>query len=59
MAADSLSGPRGDAIRAESPLGRVATPEDIARAVVYLASPGAEMASGSVLDVNGASHLRM
>jgi 3-oxoacyl-[acyl-carrier protein] reductase len=59
MAADSLSGPRGDAIRAESPLGRVATPEDIARAVVYLASPGAEMASGSVLDVNGASYLRI
>jgi 3-oxoacyl-[acyl-carrier protein] reductase len=59
MAADSLSGPRGDAIRAESPLGRVATPEDVARAVLYLASPGAEMASGSVLDVNGASYLRI
>jgi 3-oxoacyl-[acyl-carrier protein] reductase len=59
MAADSLSGPRGDAIRAESPLGRVATPEDVARAVLYLASPEAEMASGSVLDVNGASYLRI
>jgi 3-oxoacyl-[acyl-carrier protein] reductase len=59
MAADLLSGPRGDAIRAESPLGRVATPEDVARAVLYLASPDAEMASGSVLDVNGASYLRI
>jgi 3-oxoacyl-[acyl-carrier protein] reductase len=59
MAADSLTGPRGDAIRAESPLGRVATPEDVARAVLYLASPEAEMASGSVLDVNGASYLRI
>jgi 3-oxoacyl-[acyl-carrier protein] reductase len=59
MAADSLSGPRGDAIRAESPLGRVATPQDVARAVLYLASPEAEMASGSVLDVNGASYLRI
>jgi 3-oxoacyl-[acyl-carrier protein] reductase len=59
MAADSLSGPRGDAIRAESPLGRVATPEDVARAVLYLASPEAEMASGAVLDVNGASYLRI
>jgi 3-oxoacyl-[acyl-carrier protein] reductase len=59
MAADSLSGARGDAIRAESPLGRVATPEEVARAVLYLASPGAEMASGSVLDVNGASYLRI
>src|SRR6478735_9824670 len=55
MAADTLAGPRGDEIRAESPLGRVATPEDVARAVLYLASPEAEMASGSVLDVNGAS----
>ncbi|MGZ4279030.1 MAG: SDR family NAD(P)-dependent oxidoreductase, partial [Solirubrobacteraceae bacterium] len=59
MAADTLAGPRGDEIRAESPLGRVATPEDVARAVLYLASPEAEMASGSVLDVNGASFLRM
>jgi 3-oxoacyl-[acyl-carrier protein] reductase len=59
MAADSLSGPRGDAIRAESPLGRVATPEDVAGAVLYLASAGAEMASGSVLDLNGASYLRI
>ena len=59
MAADTLDGPRGDDIRAESPLGRVAEPEDVARAVLYLASPGAEMASGTVLDVNGASFLRM
>ena len=33
--------------------------EDVARAVLYLASPEAEMASGTVLDVNGASFLRM
>jgi 3-oxoacyl-[acyl-carrier protein] reductase len=59
MAADTLAGPRGDAIRAESPLGRVATPEEVARAVLYLASPEAEMATGSVLDVNGASYLRI
>jgi 3-oxoacyl-[acyl-carrier protein] reductase len=59
MAADTLAGPRGDAIRAESPLGRVAEPQDVARAVLYLASPGAEFASGTVIDVNGASFLRM
>jgi 3-oxoacyl-[acyl-carrier protein] reductase len=59
MAADTLAGPRGDAIRAESPLGRVATPTDVARAVLYLASPEAEFASGTVVDVNGASFLRM
>jgi 3-oxoacyl-[acyl-carrier protein] reductase len=59
MAADTLAGPRGDEIRAESPLGRVATAADVARAVLYLASPEAEMASGTVIDVNGASFLRM
>ena len=59
MAADTLEGPRGDDIRGESPLGRVAEPRDVARAILYLASPEAEMASGSVLDVNGASFLRM
>ena len=59
MAAETLAGPRADEIRAESPLGRVAAAEDVARAVLYLASPEAEMASGSVLDVNGASFLRM
>jgi 3-oxoacyl-[acyl-carrier protein] reductase len=59
MAAENLAGAKGDARRAESPLGRVATPEEVADAVVYLASPAAAMASGSVLDVNGASYLRM
>jgi 3-oxoacyl-[acyl-carrier protein] reductase len=59
MAADELTGARGEARRAESPLGRVARPEEVAAAVVFLASPGAEMASGAVLDVNGASYLRM
>jgi 3-oxoacyl-[acyl-carrier protein] reductase len=36
-----------------------ATPEDVAAAVLFLASAQAEMTSGSVLDVNGASYLRM
>jgi NAD(P)-dependent dehydrogenase (short-subunit alcohol dehydrogenase family) len=59
MAASELEGERGRMRRAESPLGRVATPEEVAAAVIYLASPAAEMASGAVLDVNGASYLRM
>jgi 3-oxoacyl-[acyl-carrier protein] reductase len=53
-----LSGPGGDAIRAQSPFGRVAQPAEIAAAVVYLASPEAEWASGAILDLNGASYLR-
>ncbi len=59
MAAEALSGEQGRARRTESPLGRVATPEEVAAAIVFLASAEAEMASGSVLDVNGASQLRM
>jgi len=58
MAADYLAGPEGDAIRAQSPFGRVAKPAEIAAAVVYLASPEAEWASGAILDLNGASYLR-
>jgi NAD(P)-dependent dehydrogenase (short-subunit alcohol dehydrogenase family) len=59
MAAFLLEGPEGDAIRGQSPLNRVATPEEIADAVLYLASPGAQWATGTVLDLNGASHLRL
>jgi NAD(P)-dependent dehydrogenase (short-subunit alcohol dehydrogenase family) len=59
MAAEELAGDKGRARRAESPLGRVATPDDVAAAVLYLASPQAELASGTVLDFNGASYLRM
>lgn len=59
MAADALVGEEGDRRRRESPMGRVATPDDVAHAVFYLASPEAEFVTGSVLDVNGASFLRM
>jgi 3-oxoacyl-[acyl-carrier protein] reductase len=58
MVTGLLSGPGGDAIRAQSPFGRVAQPAEIAAAVVYLASPEAEWASGAILDLNGASYLR-
>jgi 3-oxoacyl-[acyl-carrier protein] reductase len=58
MAAELLAAPEGDAIRAQSPFQRVAEPEEIAAAVLYLASPQAEWASGAILDLNGASYLR-
>jgi 3-oxoacyl-[acyl-carrier protein] reductase len=58
MAADYLKGPAGDEIRAQSPFRRVAEAEEIAAAVLYLASPQAEWASGAILDLNGASYLR-
>ncbi len=50
--------PAGEQIRAQSPFGRVAQPDEIAAAVLYLASPQAEWASGAILDLNGASYLR-
>jgi 3-oxoacyl-[acyl-carrier protein] reductase len=58
MTNEHLKPPRGDEIRAQSPFGRVAEPEEIAAAVLYLASAQAEWASGAVLDLNGASYLR-
>ncbi|EQD52137.1 3-oxoacyl-(acyl-carrier-protein) reductase [mine drainage metagenome] len=58
MAKAHLDGPRGDEIRNQSPLGRVARPDEVAAAVVYLAGMDAEYATGAVLDLNGASYLR-
>jgi 3-oxoacyl-[acyl-carrier protein] reductase len=53
-----LAGPAGDAIRAQSPFGRVGEPDEVAAAVAWLASPDAKWATGTVIDVNGASYLR-
>ena len=53
-----LDGPEGENIRRQSPLGRVATPDEVAYAVAFLASEGAEFTTGAILDVNGASYLR-
>jgi NAD(P)-dependent dehydrogenase (short-subunit alcohol dehydrogenase family) len=58
MAREVLDGPGGDAVRAQSPLGRVARPEEVASAVVWLASPEARFSTGTIVDVNGASYLR-
>jgi 3-oxoacyl-[acyl-carrier protein] reductase len=58
MAAEHLNSERGDEIRAQSPFNRVATPAEIAAAVVYLASAEAQWASGAIIDLNGASYLR-
>lgn len=58
MTRDLLAGPEGDGIRAQSPMGRTATPDDVAAAILWLASDGAEFATGTIIDVNGASHLR-
>ncbi len=56
--APKLEGAAGDALRAQSPFGRVGTPEEVAEAVLFLSSPAATWSSGAVIDFNGASHLR-
>lgn len=58
MARESLSGQSGVEIRAQSPFNRVARPQEVAYAVLFLASEGAEFMTGAIIDVNGASYLR-
>jgi NAD(P)-dependent dehydrogenase (short-subunit alcohol dehydrogenase family) len=42
-----------EAFRRRTPLGRLGTPEDVAGAVVFLASDEASFITGEILDVNG------
>ena len=58
MARPYLDSPSRAEIKAQSPFDRVATAEEVAAAIVWLASPAAEWASGSVLDFNGATYFR-
>lgn len=53
-----LEGEQGDSLRGQSPFGRVGAPEEVADAVAYLTSASAVWASGTVLDLNGASYFR-
>ena len=53
-----LDGAEGDGIRNQSPLKRVAKPEEVARTVLFLASEGTDFLTGGIIDVNGASYLR-
>lgn len=58
MAKPLLQGSDGDAIRAQSPMNRVATPEEVARTILFLASEGTDALTGCIIDVNCASYLR-
>jgi 3-oxoacyl-[acyl-carrier protein] reductase len=51
----SLSDEYINALITMTPMGRIGQPEDIARAVFYLASPEATFITGSVLSVDGGS----
>ena len=58
MARPYLTGERKKEILNQSPIGRVAKPEEIAKTVVFLASEGTDFLTGGIIDVNGASYLR-
>ncbi len=45
------------ALLAQIPLGRLGAPEDIARAVAFLAGPNAEYITGTTLHVNGGMYM--
>uniref|UniRef100_A0A450S5R9 3-oxoacyl-[acyl-carrier-protein] reductase n=1 Tax=Candidatus Kentrum sp. FM TaxID=2126340 RepID=A0A450S5R9_9GAMM len=52
-----LSPQQRDLIINQIPLGRIGQAEDVAAAVVYLASPGAAYVTGETLHVNGGMHM--
>lgn len=59
MGAAVLDTDRGEALRSESPFGRVAQPAEVAHLVAFLADPKSGFLSGGIIDINGASYLRM
>ncbi len=58
MAQSLLDSDLGAGIKAQSPLGRVARPEEVAETICFLAASDAEFLTGGIIDINGASYLR-
>ena len=58
MAGDYLASRGGAALLADIPLGRVATPEEIADLIVFCALDAPPSLTGTTLDANGASYVR-
>jgi 3-oxoacyl-[acyl-carrier protein] reductase len=58
MTEEYLAGRGGAAIVADIPLGRVATTDEVAEVIRWLAVDAPASATGSVIDVNGASYVR-
>jgi NAD(P)-dependent dehydrogenase (short-subunit alcohol dehydrogenase family) len=58
MTADYLQGRGGAQIVADIPLGRVASTDEVAEVIRWVATEAPPSATGSVIDVNGASYVR-
>ena len=58
MAEEYLAARGGAKIVADIPLGRVATTDEVAETIRWLATDAPASATGSVIDVNGASYVR-
>lgn len=58
MSASVMIGEREKEIKSQSPLMRVARPQEVAQLICYLASEGHDYMTGSLVDINGASYLR-
>lgn len=58
MAEDYLASRGGDKLLADIPLGRVASPEEVAETARWLATDAPASMTGAVIDVNGASYVR-
>ena len=52
-AVETLSPEEADRLRSNVPVGRIAEPDDIAAAVLFLASDRADFVAGEILDVDG------
>jgi 3-oxoacyl-[acyl-carrier protein] reductase len=53
----ALSEEQKKTLLGQIPLGRLGTPQDVAAAVAYLASPGGDYVTGAVLHVNGGMYM--
>ena len=58
MTEEYLQGRGGEKIIADIPLGRVASTDEVAEVIRWLATEAPASATGSVVDVNGASYVR-
>ncbi len=59
MAKDILLADTENKIKGESPFGRIATPSEVAKTICFLADKESSFLSGGIVDINGASFLRM